>query len=191
MVCFDKYLSMPTGANLEIVDTEKVSISFTFCELVNDLSKNKNESFFNKPLESLIEVQILSNSQPIYLKKMNETVTFDFVTVMPNTYICKEFALLKKVEKVIIKKFGKKGNFHLFIHPTNLINMQDYVIQFPNKVFNNDDKKDGFSNLKFEAYDVSDSAQFHCGDTNFQNCKDNKIKEEYLRVLGCAYPLKR
>ncbi len=69
--------------------------------------------------------------------------------------------------------------------------MQDYIIQFPNKVFNNDDKKDGFSNLKFEAYDVSNSAQFHCGNTNFQNCKDNKIKEEYLRVLGCAYPLKR
>ena len=192
VVCFDKYLAMPTAANLEIVSTADVSISFTFCKIVYDLNRNIHGSFFNTPLESLVEIQIFSNSQIIYLKKKNESVEFDYMTSLPNTYVCKEFALLKKVEKVIITKTTEKNNnFHLFIHPTNMINIQDYVIQFPNKVFHNDEKRDGFTDLKFEAYDVTNSADFHCGDTNFQYCKDKKILEEYQRVLGCAYPLQR
>ena len=44
VVCFQKYISMPTGAQLELVDTQDVSLSFTFCTVVYNYNQNSNET---------------------------------------------------------------------------------------------------------------------------------------------------
>ena len=192
VVCFQKYLSMPTGAKLDLVDTQDVSLSFSFCSVVYNYNQNSNGRLFKQKIEQLQEIKIRTEKDTIYLKQQNESKTYDFIVSMPEFYLCKEFPLPKTLITDIIithNAADRNNNFHLFIHPTHMINAQEFVIQYPNKIFHKN--FDGITILKIESYDLSASPEIACADTNYHSCKMEKILLEYNRTLGCAYPIQR
>ena len=192
VVCFQKYLSMPTGAKLDLVDTEDVSLSFSFCTVVYNYNQNSNGRLFKQKIKQLKEIRIRTENGTIYLKQQNESKMYDFIVSMPEFYLCKEFPLPKtRISDIIITHNAedRDNNFHLFIHPTHMINAQEFVIQYPNKIFHK--YFDGNTILKIESYDLAVSPKIVCADTDYHSCKMEKILQEYNRTLGCAYPIQR
>ena len=191
--CFNKYLSMPMEASLEIVNTEHIAISFTFCKVVYNLRHNSKGEYYNEEIEQLKEIKLMMNNETLLLKSMNGSATFDFVVLMPEPYLCKEFALpKKKISSIKVNHDAvfRNRNFHLFIHPANMIMIQEFVVQYPNSLFHS--HNDGITNLKIESYDLTESRKIKCGaEVNFHNCKILKILEEFNRTMGCAYPIQK
>ena len=192
MVCFQEYLSMPTGATLDLVDTQDVSLSFSFCTVVYNYNQNSNGRLFKQKIGQLKEIKFRTETETIYLKQQNESKMYEFIVSMPEFYLCKEFPLPNtRITDVIITHDAqdRNNNFHLFIHPTNMINSHEFVIQYPNKFFHK--YFDGITILNIESYDLTASPEIVCADTDYHSCKMEKIIQEYNRTLGCAYPIQR
>ena len=190
--CLEKYLSKPTGASLEIIDTQDASISFTFCEVVYNLNQNSNGRLFQKDIKYLKEIKLQTNNSTIYLKQENETINFNFIIQLPESYLCREFKLPQlKIESIEVKHdaVDRNNNFHLFIHPGNMITAKEFIIQYPNKIFHW--YNDGYAKLKIESYDLSASPEIACADINYDKCKFSNILAEYNKTMGCTYPFKR
>ena len=191
-VCLEKYLSKPTGASLEIIDTQVASISFTFCEVIYNLNQNSNGRLFQKDIKHLKEIKLQTNNLTIYLKQENESVHFNFIIQLPEPYLCREFKLPQlKIESIEVKHDArsKKKNFHLFIHPGNMITAKEFIIQYPNKIFHG--YNDGYAKLKIKSYDLSASPEIACADINYYKRKFSNVLAEYNKTMGCAYPFKR
>ena len=193
VVCFQKYLSMPTGAELELINTEDVSLSFSFCTVVYNYNQNSNGRLFKQKIKQLKEIKIMTEKESMYLKLQNESIMYDFIVSMPELNLCKEYSLPKtRITDIIITHDAHKdkdNNFHLFIHPTHMINAQEFVIQYPNKIFHK--YFDGNTILKIESYDLSASPEIVCANTDYHSCLMEKIIQEYNRTIGCTYPIQR
>ncbi len=106
-VCLEKYLSKPTGASLEIIDTQDASISFTFCEVIYNLNQNSNGRLFQKDIKHLKEIKLQTNNLTIYLKQENESVHFNFIIQLPEPYLCREFKLPQlKIESIEVNGYN-------------------------------------------------------------------------------------
>ena len=192
-VCLEKYLSKPTGASLDIIDTQDVPLSFTFCEVVYNLNQNSDGRLFKQNIKHLKEIKLETKNSKLFLKLENETVNFNFIIQLPEPYLCREFKLPQlKIESIEVKHdaIDLNKNFHLFIHPGNMIAAKEFIIQYPNNIFHQ--FNDGYAKLKIESYDLSASPDVPCAaDINYDECKFSKILEEYNKTMGCAYPIKR
>ena len=191
--CYHKYVTKPSGASFDIINTKDVGISLSFCKVVDNLNRNYNGTMLKETIEPLVELNIKLENGTLYLKNNNETAEFEFITSMPEPYLCKEFKLPKK-EILFIEIYhnaydSRNFNFHLFIHPTNMIYKQEFVIQYPNTIFHK--PNDGISNLRIESYDLTTNPVVTCGNSDYHECKSDRIVSEYNKTLGCTYPLKK
>ena len=70
-----------------------------------------------------------------------------------------------------------------------MIYKQEFVIQYPNTIFHK--PNDGISKLRIESYDLTTNPVVTCGNSDYHECKSDRIVSEYNKTLGCTYPLKK
>ena len=188
VVCYDKYVSQPTGAQIDLVSSEIIPVSFTFCKTIYNLHAN----ILDEDIQLLQELDIIFNkeeSQSILTSE--ELLKYDFVAVKDEQYLCKEIPLPKKnIEsvKVVHSASSQNQNFHLFIHPQNMFLQAEMVVQYSNEYFH---KGDGQAMINFEIYDLSKSSHIQCVNGDYHQCQMKNIIHEYNRTLGCSYPIQR
>ena len=191
-ICFLKYFSFPLGIELEYVDTKDVPISFTMCKVVHSANQNIGGRLFNDKITQLKELRVITKDGDILLYNGTFPLTYDFIASLQKIILCKEFKLPNKTiseVKVMHNAQDRDVNFHLFLHPTGMIQSQGLVYQYDNKIFHG--YVDGFTEVKFETYDLTSSPKVSCKNLDFYNCRTKKIIEEYNATMGCAYPIQR
>ena len=196
IVCYERYASKPTGAQLILTNNKEVSLSFTFCTIIHNLAQNSNGKLFNESIKYLKEFHILTskNVSVNLLSSYNSSLNYEFVASIPEPYLCKEFPLPRQniYQVKVAHEAGNGGydkNFHLFIHPTGMFLQTEMVVQYSNKIFHH--AFDGKAELKMESYDLTNSQEISCGGENYHQCKLENIIKEFNNTIGCSYPIQR
>ena len=188
--CFQKYFSFPVGADIEIVDTKRVPISISFCKVVQSPFQNIGGRLFRERLTHLKALRVFTKNSTIDMFNETESALFEFIVSMTKPYACKEFQLPNETVtsvKVTHDAQSKKKNFHLFLHPSGMIQSPEFVQQYDNQYFH--DYVDGNTIVKFETYDLTSSPKVQCKSLDFHACKTKRIIEEFNATIGCTYPI--
>lgn len=191
-ICSSKYTELPTGAAVDVINTKDVSISFTFCMIVYNLMQNSNGRLFDTEISQLVSITAFTKEIPLHLVKEGQKLNYDYIALIPEQYICKEFPLPKtEIEKIEIthEAFLENSNFHLFIHQTGMFLNPEMVVQYSNKIFHK--SFDGNVQLQLESYDLKDSTKISCRDVDLHSCKMERIILEYNKTIGCSFPVQR
>ena len=195
-ICYEKYASNPTGAQVVLTNTQQVGLSFTFCKIIYRLQENHNGRLFSENIEHLKELSIVTNNGSYdLLKDIQSPLTYEFVSSVPENYLCKEFPFPREnINRVKIVheswwRDKKSKNFHIFIHPTGMFLQTEMVVKYSNKIFHKD--FDGKVEIKMESYDLANSPEIVCGGENYHQCIIENIIKEYNKTMRCTYPIQR
>ena len=188
------FVQKPTTANVKLVESKDLPVSFTLCKLINKLEFDGN---FHKHTESSLKnITILYYDTDLEMME-NKKITFEFISMTENPLMCKEFDFtgLDKDAIRLVREIGHhiEKNLHLYIHQPGMFLYHEFRSKYQSDKFNFYDIKDTSQNVKIEieSYDISNDPHLTCSFIPHLDCTNKEIIQIYNSTFGCTFPIQR
>lgn len=191
------FISKPTTASLELVNSNSFPLSFTFCKIFRT---KFNGNFSTQTHASLKNISIQHKNSGFDLLNGSE-ITFEFVSYVEDPLMCKEYELPKMPRNFIklvreydsAHKEENNKNLHLYIHQPGMFYLQEFTFKYPSEDFilKPYDQSNENAKIQIESYDISMDPHLSCTQIPYQECVSKQIIMMFNATMGCTYPIQR